>query len=292
MSSLYDMFAGKKNESNIEQWKEEQKANREFCYTTIEKALKEVGNSEEKLKAYLDVQSRFDQYSVRNALLVAAQKPDAEKLGDYKYWREQGVYIQRKENAHPILIIEPGNEYQGEDGKMHQGFNPKKMYDVTQTTMHQRRENQEVLDDRTLLRMFINETPVAIQPVETLQDGSSGAVYVPEDRTIYILQGMEPNEMFQVLARELVREQLVADGFASEATDAPAECGAYMLCRRYQIPTEGLSLSKQVEELSHMESQEVGVELSQIRNSTGEVLSRMQRALEKGRGLRESEKER
>ena len=39
-------------------------------------------------RSYLDVQGRFDRYSVTNAILVAAQKPDAVQQKDYKKRRE------------------------------------------------------------------------------------------------------------------------------------------------------------------------------------------------------------
>ena len=40
---------------------------------------------------YLDVQARFDRYSVSNAILIAAQKPDATKLADFDTWKASGV---------------------------------------------------------------------------------------------------------------------------------------------------------------------------------------------------------
>ena len=52
---------------------------------------------------YLDVQSRFDRYTANNALLIMAQNPEAQKLGDYGYWKDQGAYVKRTERKNPVL---------------------------------------------------------------------------------------------------------------------------------------------------------------------------------------------
>ena len=50
-----------------------------------------------KFRDYLDVQAAFRNYSATNALLILATKPDARRLGDKDFWRDQGVYIKRQE---------------------------------------------------------------------------------------------------------------------------------------------------------------------------------------------------
>ena len=60
-------------------------------------------------RAYLDVQARFDLYSVSNAILIAAQCPEATKLADFDTWKADGVYVKRGQDA--ISILEPGKEY-------------------------------------------------------------------------------------------------------------------------------------------------------------------------------------
>ena len=51
--------------------------------------------------AYLDVQARFDLYSVSNAILIAAQCPEATKLADFDTWKADGVYVKRGQDAPP-----------------------------------------------------------------------------------------------------------------------------------------------------------------------------------------------
>lgn len=62
-------------------WKEKKQADRAFAYELIGHTALEVGADGGALQTYLDVQSRFDRYSVGNALLITAQKPEATKIG-------------------------------------------------------------------------------------------------------------------------------------------------------------------------------------------------------------------
>ena len=79
-------------------------------------------------QTYLDVQSRFDRYSVGNALLIMERNPHAKKLGDVDYWKSQGGFIKRSQFDKPIIILEPGNEYTREDGSVGVSYNTMWIY--------------------------------------------------------------------------------------------------------------------------------------------------------------------
>jgi hypothetical protein len=53
----------------------------------------------------LDSQSKFDNYSVGNALLVTAQMPQATQLRDYESWKNAGAYL--KKFPKYVKILEP-----------------------------------------------------------------------------------------------------------------------------------------------------------------------------------------
>ena len=86
----------------------ESKNNRNRCYELSEQVTAQVATDGKMLQKYLDVQSTFDRYTTNNALLILAQRPDAQKLGDYGYWRDHGFYLKRMERQNPVLILEPG----------------------------------------------------------------------------------------------------------------------------------------------------------------------------------------
>lgn len=61
----------------------ESKENRNRCYELSEKMSKAVATNAQTFQQYLDMQSRFDRYTANNVLLIMAQRPNAQKLGDY-----------------------------------------------------------------------------------------------------------------------------------------------------------------------------------------------------------------
>ena len=94
----------------------ESRENRSRCYEMSEQMTSAVASDGQAFQQYLDIQSHFDRYTANNVLLIMAQRPDAQKIGDYGYWRGQGAYVKRQERKNPILIMEPGKEYEREDG--------------------------------------------------------------------------------------------------------------------------------------------------------------------------------
>ena len=116
-----------------EAWAAKKQAERNSAYELIDRTAESVATDGTTFQSYLDVQSRFDRYSVGNALLITAQKPDAQRIGDFDYWKDQGGYV--KKNQKGIVILEPGDEYTREDGSIGVSYNPKKVFDITQTTV-------------------------------------------------------------------------------------------------------------------------------------------------------------
>lgn len=113
----------------------ESKNNRNRCYELSEQITAAVATDSQMFQKYLDVQSRFDRYTASNSLLILAQRPEAQKLGDYSYWRSQGTFVKRQERDKPVLILEPGKEYEREDGSIGTYYNAKKLYEPSQTSI-------------------------------------------------------------------------------------------------------------------------------------------------------------
>ena len=97
-----------------EEWASRKQQDREAAYAMVDDTLKKMGTNGKAFQTYLDVQSKFERYSVSNALLVAAQKPEATDLGDANFWRGRGGYIRKGESG--ILLMEPENSYTRKDG--------------------------------------------------------------------------------------------------------------------------------------------------------------------------------
>lgn len=264
----------------------ESKNNRSRCYEMSEQMTAAVATDGQMFKRYLDVQSRFDRYTANNALLIMAQKPDAQKLGDYGYWRAQGAYVKRTERQNPVLIMEPGKEYDREDGTVGTYYNAKKLYDISQTTMREKAQEQPEVDERLLVRAVISNPPVNIVAAEPDQmPEGKGAWFEPAESCIYVRKGMDAQEIIRSIVPELVFARF-ADGdknYDRNEDAFHAYCASYIICQKCGLSTEGFDFTQAPEVFEGMEPQEVKGELSKIRNAAGDISSRMAKVLEQNR---------
>lgn len=272
----------------------ESKNNRNRCYELSEQVTAQVATDGKLLQNYLDIQSVFDRYTANNALLILAQRPDAQKLGDYGYWRDQGTYVKRTERQNPVLILEPGKSYEREDGSIGTYYNAKKLYDISQTTMTDKTVPETKYEEHTLIRALVSTLPVDIIAAEPDQmpDGK-GADFKPEEKCIYVRKGMDAQGIFQSLVPELVFA-----GYAEEnrnydkSEDAfHAYCASYMLCRKYGMDTSQYDFSHAPEFFEKMEPQEVRAELSKVRDAANIISSRMAKVLEQERSTNNRQQE-
>lgn len=105
-------------------WAAQKKQERESAFAMIDETAQRMANDGGLFQSYLDVQARFDRYSVGNAVLITAQKADATQLSDFKGWKNNGVFIKKGESG--IVLLEPGEEYTKEDGTVGVSYNSKR----------------------------------------------------------------------------------------------------------------------------------------------------------------------
>ena len=298
MSSFDDLFpqeneqpAPQSNQSfDKEAWKQQKQEQREMVYSLIDDTAQTVAKDGTTFQKYLDVQSRFDRYSVANALLILAQKPDATRIAVFDTWKEQGTYIRKKESG--FYILEPGDEYQRDDGTVGISYNPKKMFDISQTGAR-KRETPTYPDDRTRIKALMDHAPVPIRISDTLPEGAN-ALYQPEVREIHIRKGMDASSIFRALSQELAHAQMdKGDGSYSRSNYVfHAYCVSYMLCKQYGVDTNGYRFDRAPQMLEGLESQDIRNELSVIRETAGEISGRMNRMLAEQRQQKRQEIER
>lgn len=138
---------------NKEEWAAQKKQERESAFAMIDETAQRMANDGGLFQSYLDVQARFDRYSVGNAVLITAQKADATQLSDFKGWKNNGVFIKKGESG--IVLLEPGEEYTKEDGTVGVSYNSKKVFDISQTTAKAKDRPAMKRDERLLLKAII-----------------------------------------------------------------------------------------------------------------------------------------
>ncbi len=286
--SIYDVFSGGGRPFNKEEWaaqkQEQRKAAYELIDTTCEKMMADGG----AFQQYLDVQGHFDRYSVNNAILVSAQMPEATQLKDYGSWKQSRAYVDK--DAQKVTILEPGKEYEREDGSKAVGYNAKIVYDISQTSAKDRQQPQEAKTMRELVSAMIDASPVSFVPVDDLE---LPAFYDSAQQTIFIKTGLSEEQLFVSMAKEV--SAAVFDFKHKESRDVSefkSFCVAYMVSSRYGVDTKGFRFDNLPKEFAGMETQEFKGQLGSMRDVLGEIQSDMYKSLEKNKPPKHKEQER
>ena len=275
-------------------WQVKEEKHRKEAYATLDKIFGEFSEGTGSMEAYLDVQSRFPFHSARNALLIEAKCPHAERIHDEKGWKDMGVTVLEEEKRLPIIILEPGKAYRREDGSVGQNFYAKEVYDIAQTTAWNEAQPQVSYDDRLLLKGLIASSPVPIRAVDELPQGR-GAMYDPEQNAILVKKGMDAPDIFRCVSLEVANVQLAQshEGYSREAEGYKAYAVSYMLCQRYGVDVKGYDISRLDGVLQGQDPrEEVPAALTDMRDTFKEMNGRMARAMGLTRASRQKEQER
>ena len=286
--SIYDVFSGGGRPFNKEEWAAQKQEQRKAAYELIDTTCEKMMADGVSFQQYLDVQGHFDRYSVNNAILVSAQMPEATQLKDYGSWKQSRAYVDR--DAQKITILEPGKEYEREDGSKAVGYNAKVVYDISQTSAKDRQQPQEAKTMRELVSAMIDASPVSFVPVDDLE---LPAFYDSAQQTIFIKTGLNEEQLFVSMAKEV--SAAVFDFKHKESRDASefkSFCVAYMVSSRYGVDTKGFNFDKLPKEFEGMETQEFKGQLGSMRDVLGEIQSDMYKSLEKNKPPKSKEQER
>ena len=286
--SIYDVFSGGSKPFDKAEWAAQKQAQRQEAYELIDNTCSEMMADGESFRQYLDVQGRFDRYSVANAVLVSAQMPDATQLKDYNAWKQSRVYVNK--DAQKIVILEPSKEYTRDDGTKAVGYNAKVVYDISETSAKDRQQAQEPKTMRELVSAMIDASPVPFVPVADLE---IPAYYDSKQQTIFIKTGLTEEQLFVSMAKEV--SAAVFDFKHNESCDASdfkSFCVAYMVSTRYGVDTRGFSFDRLPREFSEMDTQVFKGELGSMRDVLGEIQSDMFKSLEKNKPSKNKEQER
>jgi hypothetical protein len=254
------------------------KQERDAVYALIDETATKMAADGKTFQAYLDVQSRFDRYSVSNAILVCAQMPEATKLADFDTWKNSDVFIQR--HAQAITILEPGKAYTREaDGSAGVFYNPKKVFDISQTTSLQKAPASIRLDRRLLLKALISHAPCRFAVSEDLPENRN-ALYQREQNTIFARSGVDGDACFQSVSQELALACMEHSGKGLAAPAFAAYCVSYMVCKRHGVDVDRSGFDHLPEVYQAMGPKTFRAELGAIKEISGDRIIEMRRFLD------------
>ena len=255
---------------NKNAWIEQKQKERGEVYNLIDSTAEEIKTDLSKYLTYLDIQGRFDKYSVGNGLLITSQMPNANQLKDFNDWKEQGAFIKKAENG--IKILEPGDSYTKRDGTTAVSYNVKKLFDISQTSM-QGKQRKNSYDEKMILTALLKDCPINIKAVDEIENSTNSALWNKDESVIYVKRGEDTSKIFKEISTELVKASLEETG-NPELDNFKAKSTSYMICKKYGIDVSDIDITIP-NSFKEMTSSEVRNELSSMRNQLEDINTRM-----------------
>lgn len=239
---------------------------------SIEKGIKEVFESG-KYAEYLQVMSRFHNYSFNNTLLIYMQKPDATLVAGFNKWKDKfGRSVNKGEKGIKIIaptpykkkiekdVLDPDTQLpmRDENGKIIKeekeisipSFKPVTVFDVSQTSgrelptlasdLNGKVENFEMLKEAISRSTPV---PVSFKPLRPDTDG----YFSPKKQEIVIREGMSEVQTVCAMIHESAHAKLHNPANIPEAEETKkltrsdeevqAESIAYTVCAHFGIET-------------------------------------------------------
>lgn len=280
MSNIDEII--KSNNSNgksfdRDSWVKKKQEERAMAYKLMDETADTISKDDSLFKMYLDIQGSFDKYSVGNCLLITSQMPNATQIKDFEGWKEAGTFI--KKNAKSITILEPGDQYTRSDGTLSTSYNPKKVFDISQTNMKSKPRNVSMAD-KTKLTAILNECPVDVKVVDDISGTTRLAEWNKDDNVLYVRKNEDIHSTFVQLAQELARAGLETTGNA-ELDNFKSSCVAYMVCKKYSVDVANYDLKTIPDSMRNMTPSEIRNELSSMRSTMEDINSRISQHYEK-----------
>lgn len=266
-----DRTEGREKRFSMEEWVRQKQAERDSAFRMIDTMADLARADGTQFRTCLDLMARFPRYSAGNLLLIAAQRPDATRLGDFEFWKEADANVKKGESG--ILILEPGKEYPGKDGTMKKSYNVKRVFDISQTNADWTERPKAQRDARQLLKALIAAAPCEILIDDAIGEGEAPARFEEKDGTVRVRRGGTTEELFAALAREIPKAK------TDPADPAPAYA-AYVLCRRMGIPIESFSFDPVPEAVAAMDAKAFRDFLKGIRDLSGRMEAELVRETE------------
>ncbi len=274
----------------------------------LEQGITELFDSE-RYKEYLQVMSKFHNYSFNNTLLIAMQKPDASLIAGFNAWKNNfGRNVMRGEKGIRILAPSPykirqevekkdpqtGKTVIGKDGKpvtetkeiQIPAYKVVAVFDVSQTegrelpslSANELTGDVEKYEDFFSALEKTSPVPMGFEKIE----GSAHGYYHLEEKRIAIDEGMSELQNLKTAIHEIAHAKLHdIDLNAPEQPDRPdrrtrevqAESIAYTVCQHYGLDTSDYSFGYVAGWSSGRELAELKTSLETIRATAAEIIN-------------------
>ena len=254
------------------------KQEREETWMQIDGQAQSVFKDGASLQKFLDFMAgQYNMPKVPNLLLLYSQNPEVKLVKSFDEWKHDRRSLRTGVHGYTYII---DTKYE-KDGEMRSGYAISKGYDITQTKGRPLEERPQ-RDIHTLLEAVLKNQNIRLQIADNLPDKIQ-AQYIPNQRTIYILNGMSEITTFHAINRELACAALDQhDGnYARNRVNAQAFCATYILGKRYGVDVSGFDLEKVagIQEHGQKDPQELRLFLNDVRTAAYGIRGHIERNL-------------
>ena len=275
----------------------------------LEQGIAELFDSE-RYREYLKVMSKFHNYSFRNTVLIAMQKPDASLVAGFSAWKNNfGRNVMKGQKGIKIIAPSPYKIKQemqkidphtqkpiiGKDGKpvteekeiTIPAYKVVSVFDVSQTEGKELPDIavDELTGDVDRYKDFFaalektSPVPIAFENIE----GGSHGYYHLEDKRIAINEGMSELQTLKTAIHEIAHAKLHDIDLNAPKDEQPrvdrrtreveAESVAYTVCQHYGLDTSDYSFGYVAGWSSGRELSELKSSLETIRSAAAEIIN-------------------
>lgn len=254
------------------------KQEREETWMQIDGQAQSVFKDGASLQKFLDFMTgQYNMPKVPNLLLLYSQNPEVKLVKSFDEWKHDRRSLRTGVHGYTYII---DTKYE-KDGEMRSGYAISKGYDITQTKGRPLEERPQ-RDIHTLLEAVLKNQNICLQIADNLPDKIQ-AQYIPNQRTIYIRNGMSEITTFHAINRELACAALDQhDGnYARNRVNAQAFCATYILGKRYGVDVSGFDLEKVagIQEHGQKDPQELRLFLNDVRTAAYGIRGHIERNL-------------
>lgn len=238
------------------------------AYKTINEAVEDIKNNPAFFVEYLTVQSNFDRYTARNAMLIAKKMPTATQLKERKKWLEMGA---RFRTTYPtkVIILDPKEPYQNKTGYIATSFYAKEMIDVSETNIRPTIRNY---DKKLILQALINECTREIKVVDNLENDKL-CEWNNDEQILYICRSDNQDLTIYAVATEIAKIEQFEN--TEQIDEDKAKCIAYMICKKYGVMCQLDNATNMCDKYSTMESKEVINDLTIMKDFSSNIITNM-----------------
>jgi len=271
----------------------------------LETGIKDVFESG-KYQKYLDVVSKFHNYSYGNCVLIAKQMPHAKYVAGFNFWRDNmSRHVIKGEKAIKILAPSPYKSMRevdqtDKDGKTKTvktlvtvpGYKAVNVFDVSQTYGEPMPKLANDLDKSVdkyndLFDSLDRMSPVPIV-IESIKSRDKG-YFSPIEKMIGIKDGMSELQTIKTMIHEIAHARLhdidnviedEANRPDSRTREVQAESIAYTVCQNYGLDTSDYSFGYIASWSTGKELPELKASLSVIRKEANSIIKEVDKQLE------------